>query len=149
MDEKKPLPPAQQAHLFKPGQSGNPGGRPKLWNALSRQILERTEGGKLLLDFALRVVKGEKCKGQTPTLKDRLEALKWLGDRGWGKPVASVDLKVKGTVATAALAPEHLAALSDDELDSLEALAGKLSRAAQGDADTGGDPGGEGEASEG
>lgn len=83
----KSKPPAQTQ--FKPGQSGNPGGRPK---GFAEYIRAETKEGKDLVDFALSVVRGEKQRGakQPPGLLYRLEALKWLGDRGWGKPLQAV-----------------------------------------------------------
>lgn len=77
---------------FAPGQSGNPGGRPKGFAALVR---ERTEEGAPLVEYALRVQQGLEVElPDSPTVREavevarlRLEAAKWLADRGWGAPV--------------------------------------------------------------
>lgn len=63
-------------------------------------ILSKTRDGKELADFALDVLRG---KGLPITLdgieeigpafdtKSRMEALKWLGERGLGRPVFEVE----------------------------------------------------------
>jgi hypothetical protein len=74
---------------FQPGRSGNPGGSPKGFAALVR---DRTEEGVPLVEFALRVQQGlEVDPSEATTIKERvelarlrLEAGKWLADRGWG-----------------------------------------------------------------
>lgn len=68
---------------FLPGRSGNPGGRPK---GLAEQVRRATHDGKMILDFMIAVARGAKIDGRKPRLADRMDANKWLADRGWGKP---------------------------------------------------------------
>lgn len=63
---------------FLPGQSGNPGGRPK---GLRSLIREQTGDGAELVAFALDVLRGKR----RAMMRQRLEALYWLADRGFGK----------------------------------------------------------------
>jgi len=61
-----------------PGQSGNPGGRPKGLAALVRQ---ETKDGEELVRFMLGVMRGRK---KAP-MRLRMEAVAWLADRGFGR----------------------------------------------------------------
>jgi hypothetical protein len=90
---------------FRPGQSGNPGGRPK---GLARATRE------LLGDDGLTIVKLWVGIMNDPNRKtrDRLEASKLLAERGWGK---------------AAL----MAAADDDEMQLLEANEQRIEGAAR------------------
>jgi len=70
--------PAENLKPWKPGQSGNPGGRPK---GLARRVRELVGGdGETITHFMLDVLKNEEAE-----MRDRMEAAKWLADRGWGK----------------------------------------------------------------
>lgn len=74
----------------------NKGGRPEGFGARIREV---TQDGAELVTIALAVARGkltiepteeEKAKGgevveQVPTPKERLAAVAWLADRGWGK----------------------------------------------------------------
>jgi hypothetical protein len=63
---------------FMPGQSGNPGGRPK---GLAKAVRELVgEDGKALVELMYSIA-------MDPQRKDthRMRAAEWLGDRGWGK----------------------------------------------------------------
>jgi hypothetical protein len=63
--------------LFKPGQTGNAGGRPK---GLAQLVRQETKDGAELVAFMLRILRGRK-----QPLRYRLEAAAWLADRGFGK----------------------------------------------------------------
>ena len=63
---------------FAPGNSANPGGRPK---GLAHLVREQTHDGEELVRFMLSVLRGRK---KAP-LRLRMEAAAWLADRGFGK----------------------------------------------------------------
>jgi hypothetical protein len=81
-------PPQLRPYLFRPGQSGNPGGRPQ---SLGRFIRERTENGGDLVAFHLAVVWGTQADlltwgiEKTPTVAEKQASTNWLADRGFGK----------------------------------------------------------------
>lgn len=129
-------------HRWTKGQpSANPGGRPK---GFSRLIREKCgQDGEKLIEFALSVLNGELTITQEkmqagsgevlalqipPTIAERLEALKWLADHGYGKAVASLQLSGPGggpvqLEASASGAPAlNLEAYDDTQLEQLEAL---------------------------
>jgi len=65
---------------FQKGESGNPGGRPK---GLAARVREQTRDGQAIVDLMLKVFRGR--MGKQTRLADRIEAAKWLADRGWGR----------------------------------------------------------------
>ena len=70
---------------FMPGQSGNPGGRPK---GLSRRVRELVgEDGQVIAEFMLGVMNDESARNA-----DRIEAAKWLADRAFGRAVQALDI---------------------------------------------------------
>ena len=71
---------------FRPGQSGNPGGRPKAVSTVAVQIREQTRDGREIADFMLSVLRGPRRK-----VSDRMQAATWLADRGFGRPAQSVE----------------------------------------------------------
>jgi hypothetical protein len=63
---------------FKPGQSGNPGGKTM---GLAKLIKKQTKDGKEIVAFMLGVMRGE----GRPPWKQRVDAAMWLGDHVFGK----------------------------------------------------------------
>jgi hypothetical protein len=94
------------------GVSGNPLGTKKSFHFLIRHS---TAEGEDLVAFALSVLRGKETttvvSGGVPVIceagiSDRLRAMEWLADRGWGKPApdeASQDIAEVGTVILGAL----------------------------------------------
>lgn len=93
--------------LWRKGQSGNPGGRPK---GLSRYIREQTREGEELAEFVLSIFRTSKSG------RERMEAASWLADRGFGKPRQGVELSGEGG------GPVAVASLSIEDIDKLYAI---------------------------
>jgi hypothetical protein len=74
---------------FLPGQSGNPGGRPKSLASYIKEVVG--DDGHMLVDFHYKVLTGQKINGKTPTLNQQIQSSIWLADRGFGKPVQAID----------------------------------------------------------
>jgi|SRR5262244_907152 len=90
-------------HCFRPGQSGNPGGRPKgtlrdLLNERLDEIDPRTQKtyGRLLAEALVRAALG-----------GNVEAFKAIADRIEGKPRLSVELTKDGTLPVMTLEECH------------------------------------------
>ena len=73
---------------FQPGQSGNPGGRPKLGVALAEKVRKATKDGNTLIRLLVEIADG----GQEAKLSDRLAAADMLLSRGWGKSVSQIEV---------------------------------------------------------
>lgn len=69
---------------FPPGTSGNPGGRPK---GIMQLVRELTGDGSELVEFMLRLFRGQI---KSSHLSDRIDACKWLADRGFGKSLPTI-----------------------------------------------------------
>lgn len=72
---KKPPTPAS----WRPGQSGNPRGRPRKGNALAEAVRSRVEPDELIA-IALDLARSGESEST------RLQALAWLRDSGYVKP---------------------------------------------------------------
>ncbi len=73
---------------FKPGQSGNPGGRPK---GLARRVRDEigADGGELV-EIMLEI-----ARDLDASRRDRMQAVEWLAVRGWGRaPDVDPELKL-------------------------------------------------------
>ena len=88
---------------WKPGQSGNPSGRPKGTRDLAGYVLETTDGGKELVDALLSIVRGvtpnvpvqegsKSRKDQQVRPADQLKAIEMLLDRGFGRSPQQLDI---------------------------------------------------------
>ena len=101
---------------FTPGVSGNPGGRPK---GLSRRVRELVgDDGHEIADFMLSVMNDKHAR-----TTDRIEAGKWLANRGFGTAPLVID---------AGMSPEHvlqdfLSKLSFEDLRTMRAILKKCS----------------------
>ena len=88
---------------WKPGQSGNPSGRPRGTRDLACYVLETTNGGKELVDALLSIARGampsvalqegsRPRKDQQVRPADQLKAIEMLLDRGFGAPLQQLDV---------------------------------------------------------
>ena len=80
---------------FMPGQSGNPSGKNR--SGLAALVRSRSKNGEVLVELMYRIACGAKFKTSLtingkalefrvrPSIRDRIDAIKWLTDRGWGK----------------------------------------------------------------
>jgi hypothetical protein len=88
---------------WKPGQSGNPSGRPRGTRDLAGYVLETTDGGKELVDALLSIARGvmpnvavqegsRPRKDQQVRPADQLKAIEMLLDRGFGRSPQQLDI---------------------------------------------------------
>jgi hypothetical protein len=106
---------------FKPGQSGNPGGRPKGLAARVREQMPEEE----LVAGMIRIAKGLKVAGQKPTVAEIIRAREWLADRGHGK--APIFAPIEGEN------PLELDDVSREVAATLDELAARREAAAAGE----------------
>ena len=95
--------PNNSLSLWKPGQSGNPSGRPKGTRDLAGYVLETTDGGKELVDALVSIARGvmpnepaqegsRPRKDQQVRPADQLNAIEMLLDRGFGRSPQQLDI---------------------------------------------------------
>ena len=88
---------------WKPGQSGNPTGRPRGTRDLAGYVLETTDGGKELVDALLSLARGimpnvpvqegsRPRNDQQVRPADQLKAIEMLLDRGFGRSPQQLDI---------------------------------------------------------
>ena len=104
---------------FRPGQSGNPKGRPRAAAQLARMIREHTEDGAELVRRVLAIARGEDRAAEDA--KSIRWALDWLADRTFGKPQQTIEV-VGGEQAAA---PDY-SVLTDEEAAWYERITAKL-----------------------
>lgn len=110
--EVQEAPPAKSKHLgnlknipkWPKGVSQNPGGRPK---GLANLVREKTKDGRELVEIMLQIARGnlkietsyttvdgqERFQERVPSHKDRIDAISWLADRGFGKSQETLTLQ--------------------------------------------------------
>lgn len=104
---------------FVPGRSGNAGGRPL---GLARKVRELVgDNGAAIAEFMLRLMLDERER-----TRDRLDAARFLADRGWGKALQTLEVDVPANAPV--VDPARLAQLSDAELRTLRVLLEKIER---------------------
>lgn len=104
---------------FEPGVSPNPGGRPK---GLARRVREMVGGdGDLMINWCLACIGGKLQDGTVTSVADRQAAVKWLGERGWGKPAQFVPIEDEDPLDLSDEATDRIAAEFDARLDELAA----------------------------
>ena len=88
---------------WKPGQSGNPSGRPKGTRDLAGYVLETTDAGRELIDALVCIARGampnvaaqegsRPRKDQQVRPADQLKAIEMLLDRGFGRSPQQLDI---------------------------------------------------------
>ena len=88
---------------WKPGQSGNPSGRPRGTRDLAGYVLESTDGGKELVNALVSIARGvmpnvaaqegsRPIKDQQVRPADQLKAIEMLLDRGFGRSPQQLDI---------------------------------------------------------
>ena len=88
---------------WKPGQSGNPSGRPRGIRDLAGYVLESTDAGRELIDALVCLARGvlphvaaqegsRPRKNQQVRPADQLKAIEMLLDRGLGRSPQQVDI---------------------------------------------------------
>lgn len=97
---------------WQPGQSGNPGGRPKGTKELTELCRDMTRDA---IDTLASIMRNPKSPAPS-----RVSAATTLLERGWGKPVAEMNLNVKRSIHD--FSDEELAILAAD--GALEGAAG-------------------------
>ena len=115
---------------WKPGQSGNPSGRPRGTRDLAGYVLETTDGGKELVDALVCLARGvlpnvavqegpRPRKDQQVRPADQLRAIEMLLDRGFGRSPQQLDV-------AHSVSDRPLAHLSDETLRLLVESAEQL-----------------------
>jgi len=130
---------------WKKGQSGNPGGRPRGFKGLAKYIQNHTKDGQELVDFMMKILRGQIIETDlldadtglpvvhAPKLQDRIGAAGWLADRGFGKPVQSVELADVSADGSKLVLPD-IDSMDTDKLKQIEGILDSISGASEDEA---------------
>jgi hypothetical protein len=97
---------------WKPGQSGNPAGRPKGSAKVAKLIRDKTNDLEEAVDFALAL-----ARNTNYPIDQRFDAWKWLVDRGIGKAAAIVEVKTEHTEISADITID-MSVFTDEDLET-------------------------------
>jgi hypothetical protein len=95
---------------IKPGQVLNPGGRPKVPEALKAKCKAMSDE---VVDFWIEMVRDRGSKGA-----DRLRASENIMDRGWGKAIQTIEADISATTRTI-----DTSGMTEQEKQALAAIA--------------------------
>lgn len=85
--------PSKGPHRFKPGESGNPAGRPKGAEGLAAYIRQKTRDCFELVDLMIEIAH------DAQKASDRIAAIEWLSNRGLGKVTDKLEVGVDDSLA--------------------------------------------------
>ena len=116
---------------WKPGQSGNPSGRPKGTRVLAGYVLETTDGGKELVYALVSIARGVmpnvpvqegsgSRKDQQVRPADQLKAIEMLLDRGFGRSPQQLDIAHSVSDRPFANLPDEMLMLLLENVEQLE-----------------------------
>ena len=108
--------PKRRGHRWRPGQSGNPRGRPRSGNALAEAVRAGVEPAELV---AIAVDLARHAESDAT----RLQAIGWLRDSGYNKPAERHEVLTATVDAEVAEWARRLENASDADLDALTRLA--------------------------
>lgn len=102
---------------FKPGKTGNPGGRPKGLAAIVRDTVG-VEGWVEIARRMYAIATGDHAEASA---RDEIAAAAWLADRGYGKAQQALDVTTAGQAVTSGSVVVQLPTdgMSDDELAAM------------------------------
>jgi hypothetical protein len=107
---------------FQPGQSGNPGGRPK---GLAKAVRDASGGDPtVLVEGLLEIARGEGLHGKPVRDADRIRAYELVFAYGWGKPPAFAPIEAADPLELDEVAQE-IQRIADDLQAKRKAKAGQ------------------------